>query len=206
MDKARKAAEYFSKLPGIGPRQARRFVYFLLAQEARFLDGLAEAIKTLKEEMSQCSSCRRFFEGKAKKDGGLCDICRNPSTDHSTLLVLEKDVDLENVKKLGVYHGRYFILGGLLPILEKNPTDKIRIRELVAEAGKQIREGLKEIIIALSVNPEGENTAQYVTKTLEPLKEKHGLKLALLGRGLSTGTELEYSDEDTLRNALKHRG
>ncbi|MDP3958131.1 MAG: toprim domain-containing protein [bacterium] len=202
MDKARKAAEYFSKLPGIGPRQARRLVYFLAGQEKRFLDGLAEVIGTLKEELSECGSCHRFFEGKGKR----CDICESPSTDHSTMLVLEKDVDFENVRKLGVYHGRYFILGGLLPILEKNPTEKIRIRELVAETGKQIQKGLKEIIIALSVNPEGENTAQYVTKTLELLKEKHGLKLTLLGRGLSTGTELEYSDEDTLRNALKHRG
>lgn len=202
MDKARKAAEYFSKLPGIGPRQARRFVYFLLAQPQDFLDALSLAIKELKQESAECDSCRRFFEGTS----GLCDVCRSSNTDHSTMLLLEKDVDFENVRKLGVYNGRYFILGGLLPILEKNPTEAIRIRELVAEVGKQLAAGtLKEIVIALSVNPEGENTALYVMKTLEPLAQKHSLKISTLGRGLSTGTELEYSDQDTLKNALKNR-
>jgi len=202
MDKARKAAEYFTKLPGIGPRQARRFVYFLLGQDERFLDGFATLLRELKENVRQCASCMRFFEGK----DAVCDICASSSTDHTTMMVLEKDVDLENVRKTGAYGGRYFILGGLLPILEKNPTEKIRIRELVAEVGKQLQGSLKEVIIALSANVEGDNTADYVRKTLEPLAEKHALKVTVLGRGLSTGTELEYSDKDTLKNALRNRG
>ncbi len=202
MDKARKVAEYFARLPGIGPRQARRFVYFLLGQDEAFLNSLSAAIKNLKEEIRECASCRRFYEGKSE----YCDICQSKETDNSTLLVIEKDVDFENVRKSGAYQGRYFLLGGLLPILEKNPTEKIRIKELVAEAGQQIKDsGLKEVIIALSVNPEGENTYQYVKKTLEPLAKKHNLKISSMGRGLSTGTELEYSDQDTLKNALKNR-
>ncbi|MBX4215950.1 toprim domain-containing protein [Candidatus Parcubacteria bacterium] len=202
MDKAKKAAEYFMKLPGIGPRQARRFVYFLLAQDERFLDGLAETLKSLKQSAKQCISCMRFFEGRNE----FCDTCASPSTDHSSMMVVEKDVDLENVQKTGAWRGRYFVLGGLLPILEKNPAEKIRIKALVTEVGKQQSGKLKEVVIALSANVEGDNTATFVKETLKPLVEKHGLTVTVLGRGFSTGTELEYSDEDTLKNALRNRG
>ena len=202
MDSSKKLTEYFTKFPGIGPRQARRFVYFLLSQKEEFLNELLSSIKKLKTSVSQCTSCFRFFEGNSP----LCDICGGKNTDTSIIMVVEKDIDFENIKKSGVYHGRYFILGGLLPILEKNPTDKIRIRELVKEVGKQITsKKLKEIVIALSANLEGDNTFQYIQKTLEPIKEKHKIKISSLGRGLSTGLELEYSDSETLGNALKNR-
>lgn len=209
MDSSKKLAEYFTKFPGIGPRQARRFVYFLLSQNDDFLSGLSSSLKELKGAVQQCASCYRFFEDPPVQAGKneICEVCSSPNTDSSILIIVEKDIDFENIKKSGVYNGRYFILGGLLPILEKNPAEKIRIRELVAETGKQISgSGLKETIIAFSASPEGDNTYQYVMKTLEPLSKKHGLKISCLGRGLSTGTELEYSDQDTLKNALKNRG
>ncbi|MEK7558545.1 MAG: toprim domain-containing protein [Patescibacteria group bacterium] len=202
MDSTKKLTEYFTKFPGIGQRQARRFVYFLLSQKEEFVTGFIASLKALKESAKQCVSCFRFFGGNSP----LCDICGSKTTDTSTLMVVEKDIDFENIKKSGIYHGRYFILGGLLPVLEKNPTDKIRIRELVKEVGEQISSsGLKEVIIALSANLEGDNTYQYIKKTMEPLKGKHKLKISSLGRGLSTGLELEYSDSETLGNALKNR-
>lgn len=202
MESTRKLIEYFTKFPGIGPRQARRFVYFLLNQKNDFINELSLSLKELKVSVAQCSSCCRFFEG----NGDVCEVCSSPNTDRSIIMIVEKDIDFENIKKSGVYNGRYFILGGLLPILEKNPAEKIRIRELVVEIGKQIKKfKLKEAIIALSANPEGDNTFQYVMKTLELISKKHGLKISTLGRGLSTGTELEYSDQDTLKNALKNR-
>jgi len=203
MDSARKLAEYFSKFPGIGPRQARRFVYFLLSQNGNFSEGLTQALLALKNAARQCQSCKRFFEGGSE----LCDVCGNPLTDKTTLMVVEKDIDFENVRKSGVYKGRYFILGGLLPILEKNPAGAIRIRELVNEIEKQAPKGnLKEIIIALSANTEGDNTFNYVKKTLEPIAKKYKLDVSGLGRGFSTGLEIEYSDAETLGDALKNRG
>jgi len=202
MDKARKLTEYFSKFPGIGSRQARRFVYFLLSQNGNFTEGLTQAILALKNASRQCQSCKRFFEGASE----LCDVCGSPLADKTTLMVVEKDIDFENVKKSGVYKGRYFILGGLLPILEKNPGGTIRIRELIGEIEKQVSEGkLKEIIIALSANTEGDNTFNYVKKTLEPIAKKYKLTISGLGRGFSTGLEIEYSDAETLGNALKNR-
>ena len=94
-------------------------------------------------------------------------------------------------------------MGGLLPILEPNPEQKIRLKEL----GQKITaHPLTEVILALSVNPEGDNTVEYLKRFLAEPAAKQGFKISVLGRGLSTGTELEYSDADTLKNALKNRG
>lgn len=198
--------EYFSKFPGIGPRAARRFVYFLLSKDAPFTEGLLEAIRDLKKSVAQCPSCFRYF----RKNGSgleLCDICRDEHTDQSTLLVVEKDADFENTRKSGSYPGLYFILGGAIPILEKNPTQKIRGRELFDRVQTAAKAGtLKEVILAMNATAEGENTALYVSKTLEPLAQKFNLKISSLGRGLATGTELEYSDAETFKSALKNRG
>jgi len=203
MNQTEKLANLFSKFPGIGRRQARRFVYFLLAQNNQFIDDFISSVSQLKKEMSQCSLCFRFFNFSQNSD--ICEICTNPNTDTSKLMIVEKDMDLENISKTGVYNGRFFVLGGTLPILEENPNEKIRIIELLDTVKKQSENNLKEIIIALGVNPEGDNTSQYVKKTLEKLAEDKSIKISILGRGLSTGTELEYSDSETLSSALKNR-
>jgi len=195
--------EQFKKFPGIGNRQAKRFVYFLLTQNGNTLSKLSKLVSELKKETSQCSSCFRFFE--SKNESTSCDICSDPNIDKTKLMIVEKDVDFENIKKMGVYPGKFFILGGTIPILEREPTKKIRAKQLVDIIEKNKNE-LEEIILALSINPEGENTLQYVKKILELLAEKYDIKITTLGRGLSTGTELEYSDSDTFQNALKNRG
>ena len=121
-------------------------------------------------------------------------------------MVVEKDSDFESMRRSGSYAGKYFILGGTIPVLERDPASKIRIRELLARIEQGAPEGLSEVILALSVNPEGDFTREYVSKTLEPISGQLGITITTLGRGLSTGTELEYSDSDTLRYALKNRG
>jgi len=203
MNSIEKLTELFRKFPGIGLRQARRFVYFLLTQDESVLQELSRLIAELKKEISQCEFCYRYFTG----GGGqrLCDVCADPNTDVSVLMVVEKDVDLENVKKTNVYHGRFFVLGGSLPILEQEPAKKIRAKELVETVSRGSKGELKEVVVALSVNPEGENATQYIKKILEPFTQKYGLKVTTLGRGFSTGTEVEYSDTDTLESALKNR-
>lgn len=126
------------------------------------------------------------------------------------LLVVEKDADFENIRKSGNYQGLFFLLGGSLPILEKNPSQKVRARELfdrVQNAAKNTEKTgeLKEVILAMNATPEGENTTLYILKILEPLVQKYNFKLSTLGRGLSTGTELEYSDVETFKSALESR-
>lgn len=196
-------AQLFMKFPGIGTRQAKRFVYFLLAQDLRYVESLAREINALKSAIAQCESCFRYYPRIGT--GSQCDVCASDA-DPTTLLVVEKDTDFENMRRSGGYAGRYFILGGTIPILERDPASKIRIRELLTRIEQGAKDGLSEVILALSVNPEGDFTREYVARTLEPIAQKLGVTITTLGRGLSTGTELEYSDSDTLRHALKNRG
>jgi recombination protein RecR len=195
-------AQAFMKFPGIGTRQAKRFVYFLLAQDPQFIEKFSEEIAELKKGISQCPECFRYYQHVGAEN--LCSVCSSDA-DQTLLLVIEKDVDFDSIRRSGGYKGRYFVIGGALPVLEKDPSSKIRIRELIARAEKSVRDGLSEVILAFSANPDGDTTRDYVAKMLEPITKKYGIKITALGRGLSTGTELEYSDSDTLRNAFKNR-
>ena len=206
MDVIDKLASIFKDFPGIGERQARRFVYFLMSRTPAYSANLSELILELKKEVAQCHECFRFFIiKKAATTSELCEICADAGTDPATLLVVEKDSDLESVKKSRTYHGKYFILGGLVPIVEKTTKQRIRIEELKKKISREKKSGLEEIILAFSISPQGDHTDTYVREELESLVKSLGIKVSSLGKGLSTGTELEYSDNDTLRNALKNR-
>lgn len=194
-------AQYFQTFPGIGPRQAKRFVYFLLRQDSTSLRDMAQLIEGLRRTIAECEQCHRFFE--ADGYGPVCDICSSPNRDKTLLMVVEKDVDLDAIEKSGVYDGRYFVLGGTVPLMEHSPLQPIRLDALAAYVSKT--PGLSEIILATGAHPEGEATADQVRSLLSPIAQQNGFSLTLLGRGLSTGTELEYSDRDTIRNALQNR-
>lgn len=204
-----KLTELFAKFPGIGPRQARRFVYYLLTRNPSYIDEFTRLIAELKRDIRECASCHRFFEGSLPNQRE-CDICQNTSRDASTLIVVCRDVDLENIEKSHIYSGKYFVLGGSVPILEKNPNERIRSAELVRiveERGGKTPPavGLKEIILAMNLTPEGENTGEYIETLLRPITLKYTIKISHLGKGISTGTEIEYSDSETIKNALKNR-
>ncbi|KKR70785.1 MAG: Recombination protein RecR [Candidatus Nomurabacteria bacterium GW2011_GWB1_40_7] len=201
MDIIDRLAEIFKEFPGIGERQAKRFVYFLMARNSAYSENLVELIKDLKKETAQCKECFRFFI--VSKNERVCDICANANTDSSVLMIVEKDSDLESIRKSRVYHGKYFVLGGLVPIVEKTTKSRVRILEL-QEKIKREKE-LKEIILAFSISPQGDHTDTYVRQQLKDICDKSSIKISSLGKGLSTGTELEYSDNDTLKNALKNR-
>jgi|SRR5581483_266839 len=195
MDTTDKLIELFKEFPGIGPRQAKRFVYFLLHKNPNYVKELSDLITEVKSAVHVCEMCFRFFPGKET----MCSICRDPKRDSKSLMIVSHDIDFENIERSKVYNGHYFILGGIVPILEKNPEKRIRQKELLETIKKR---NLSEIILALNYNPEGENTRMYLEEILKPLN----IKISTLGRGLSTGTELEYSDPDTIKNALKNRG
>lgn len=203
MDIIDKLTEIFKEFPGIGERQARRFVYFLMSRNGGYNENLSRMILELKKEILQCKECFRFFLVQ-NNGGNVCDICSNANVDSSILMVVEKDSDLESVRKSRTYNGKYFILGGLVPIVEKTTKSRVRIEEL-----KQLISSPKtvfgEIILAFSLSPQGDHTDQYVREQIKEVTENKKIKISSLGRGLSTGTELEYSDNDTLKNALKNR-
>lgn len=188
----------FARFPGIGPRQAKRFVYYLLSRNGSSTEELVKAIQELKREIAQCERCMRHFSknGHASK---LCSVCSDPNRDMSRLCVVPRDIDLDAIEKSGGFNGLYFVLGGAVPILEKDPEKRVRIKNL--ESRIKNDKDIKEVILAMNANAEGENTADFIK---ERLKES-GKELTVLGRGLSTGAELEYADPETLKSAFQHR-
>lgn len=197
MDRIDELAMALSKLPGIGPRQAKRFVFYLLAAGAQERMRLASAIEALGKEVRQCSECMRFYNGTHAK---VCHYCSDSSRDDSVLMLVEKDQDLSAVERAGTYKGRYFVLGGVLTLSGKGA---IREKELIRIVEKRMKTGLKEIVLALSATSEGEYTIDRIRELLLPYRDH--ATLSTLGRGLATGSELEYSDPETLRAALSNR-
>lgn len=210
-----KLVDLFRQFPGIGPRQAKRFVYFLLARDKEYLEGLNTLIGALKDHIVQCKECYRFFQ--KKNAGALCPICADLNRNTGELMVVAKDTDLEAMEKSGTYHGRYFVLGGTIPLVERENGDKLRLKELIsliehrvhlrasASSNQRTSASLKEVILALSANPEGEHTADELRAQIRRHLMSTDIKITTLGRGLSTGSELEYADSETLKSALKNR-
>ncbi len=202
MDNTQRLIELFKEFPGIGPRQAKRFVYFLLKKNQGYSGELSRLISEIHSTVHECNTCFRFFPNTNSK---TCPTCLDKNRDSKSMMIVSNDVDFENIEKTKFYNGYYFVLGGTVPILEKNPEKRIRQKELLEATERRTANGLVEIIIALNYNPEGENTLSYLKEILSPSTEKYSIKISTLGRGLSTGTELEYSDSETIKNALKNR-
>ncbi|MDB5266290.1 MAG: recR [Parcubacteria group bacterium] len=199
MNSIDRLTEIFSHFPGIGPRQAKRFVYFLLSRNNNFSSDLIRAIENIKKEITQCADCKRFFAQNGHR-GPLCSICSDTSRDREMLMLVPRDIDLEAVERSGSFKGYYFVLGGSIPILEKEPEKRIRLQDLESRITRD-KNAIKEIILAMNANSEGENTAEFIKEKFRDT----GLPFTTLGRGLSTGAELEYADPDTLKNAFLHR-
>src|SRR3990167_203023 len=189
----------FEKFPGIGPRQARRFVQYLLVAPPGIRGEIAEQIRSLGTQTAQCQRCYRWFPVRQTTSNGAstCDICMDEHREKSLLFVVEKDADIDNVERSG-YKGLYFVLGGIIPLASEEPEKHVRLRELLkrAEADKP-----SEIILGLSATTEGDHTRQILAEKLQ----KTNSKISSLGRGLSTGSELEYADPDTIHQALANR-
>jgi recombination protein RecR len=193
--------------PGIGPKQAKRFVYFLLREHSHYKEQLIKTLEELKFTGKQCEQCFRYFGDKrAEQNNALCDICSSASRDTHIVMVVEKELDLDAIEKTSSYNGRYFILGGLVPPLTEKPSELIRIRELTNYIHKGIeKEVLTEIIFALPVTDYGDTTTEYIEKTIKQIVGIEKVKLTHLARGLSSGLELEYVDRDTFKQALDRR-
>lgn len=196
-DRIEDLAHAFARFPGIGPRQARRFVYYLLSVPPQDRARLSDLVLNLAQDIRQCRMCMRFASTNSES---LCQYCTDPARDDGLLMILEKDQDLIAIERSGVYKGRYFVLGGVLTLSGKGA---IRERDLVRVVEARAKAGLREIVLALSATSEGEHTADRVKEILGPLRGS--IALTELGRGLSTGAELEYADSTTLSAALRNR-
>ncbi len=213
MDSLRHLEEIFAKFPGIGPRQAKRFVYYLLNKSSASVEELAHLIKEVKKSTSECGQCHRFFAHNSNYKSisstakslisDSCSICSDKSRDQSTLMVVARDSDFETVEKSGSFTGLYFILGGTVPVLDKEPEKRIRIKKLLEYVSNS--ENIKEIILSLNATPDGDHTENIVKEGIHKILKNKNVKISVLGRGLSTGSELEYVDRETIKSALQNR-
>ena len=211
MDNFRKLEEIFAKFPGIGPRQARRFVYYILSRPNATVNEFVRLLGEVRKQTSECSACHRLFISASSSASSststlatnLCNICSDSNRDRSTLVVVARDSDFESIEKSGAYRGLYFILGGTIPILDKEPEKRVRL-ELLLHYTKNLQ-NLGEIILSLNTTPDGDNTAEIIKGALQKIVDPTKTKITILGRGLSTGAELEYADSETIKFALKNR-
>lgn len=182
----------FNKLPGIGPKTSERLVFYLLKQNKEELKEFASALNMSADNITVCSKCFNFSENDP------CEICSNSKRDKTTLCVVAQIFDLMAIENTDEYNGLYHVLGGNLNPIEGITPDELTIRQLMERIKNN---GVKEIILALNPDMEGESTIVYLSKLLKPYK----IKTTRLARGLPMGSNLEYADEITISNALKGR-
>lgn len=187
------AVAAFARLPGVGPKTALRFVYYLLKLPKGDLSVMAGAIVRLGERVKACGTC--FTYGEAD----TCDLCADPRRDRSLLCVVEEPRDIATMESTGAYKGLYLVLGGVLNPIEGVTPETLRILDLEQRLAADL--GIAEVVLALSPTVQGETTMLFLAKKLAPL----GRKVTRLARGLPMGASLEYADEVTLGDALKGR-
>ena len=191
--------EKFSKLPGIGPRQATRLAFWLLKGSKEIRQNLKQALESLDKDARTCELCHYVIENDGNNK---CHFCDNSSRDHTTVCVVEKETDLATIEKSGVYKGLYHVLGGLFSALDTAVPKNLKMPELVKRIENlKKNKSVEEIILALSPTHEGDLTVYYLEKLLKPLK----VKVTRLGRGLPYGSDVEFADAQTLSGALESR-
>ncbi len=163
MNRIDELAELFRKFPGIGPRQAKRFAYFLLSQSKTNRTKLAELISSIEQDVHQCTECFRFFPTQ-QVNQKMCGVCDSPNRTDSLLLIVEKDEDLTAIEKTDTYNGKYFILGGTVPITSDVIPAYIRKNQLLARLKKDTN--ITEVIFGLSATPDGDATRDRIKKEI----------------------------------------
>jgi len=181
-----------TRLPGIGRRSAERIALFLVQSQPELAQQLAEAIQQARRQVQPCSQCGGLTEISP------CVLCTDPRRDASLLCVVERATDVLSIEKSGSYQGRYHVLGGRLSPLEGVEVQDLRIAELEQRLQS---EPIREVILALGTDVEGEATCHYLARRLA----RPGLRITRIAHGLPAGTGLEYADELTLGHALQGR-
>jgi recombination protein RecR len=187
-----KLIEAFAQLPGIGPKTASRLTFYLLRRPAEQAEGLADALRDLKQKIVFCSTCFNITEQSP------CTVCQDESRDRSIVCVVEEPLDVLAIDRTGEYKGLYHVLHGAISPVEGIGPDELRINELLARLKT---EPIREVLLATNPNLEGEATAMYLARLIQPL----GVRVTRLARGLPVGGDLEYADAVTLGRALEGR-
>ena len=187
-----KLIQLLAKLPGLGPRSARRAALHLIRRKESLMEPIARAMAEAAATIRLCSVCGNIDTQDP------CAICTDPRRDGATICIVEQVADLWALERTAQYKGRYHVLGGTLSALDGVGPDDLRIPELVARAK---REGVAEVILATNATVEGQTTAHYIAESLAG----SGIAVTGLAHGVPVGGELDYLDDGTLLQALKAR-
>ena len=184
--------EGFHRLPGIGPKSAQRLAYHILRAPREEAEALAAALIDVKDRVRLCTRCQNVTEQDP------CQLCSDSVRDQAIICVVEEPLDTLAVERVGAYAGLYHVLHGALSPMDGVGPDDIKIRELIdrVRAG-----GVREVIMATNATMEGDATASYLVRLLQPL----GVSITRIARGLPVGADVEYTDEVTLGRALQQR-
>ncbi len=182
----------FSKLPTVGPKTAARLVFYLLNRPRHEAQSLSEAILAVKDKVRFCSVCFSLTEEDP------CALCTDERRDRATLCVVAEAKDIYAIERTAAFKGRYHVLGGLISPMDGIGPAQLHVKELIERIGE---EAPGEIIIATNPNAEGEATALYLSRLIQPL----GVSVTRLAYGLPIGGDLDYADEITVAKAIEGR-
>lgn len=180
------------KLPGIGPRSAQRLALHIIKTEQQDVDRLANAITDAKRKVRFCERCFNLA------DSNMCNVCTDAKRDSTIVCVVEDSRDIAALERTGEFRGRYHVLLGLIDPLQGVNPDQLKVRELLQRIKP---EGIEEIVVCTSNNTEGDVTAMYLARMLEPL----GIIVSRLASGLPVGGDIEFADEITLGRSFSNR-
>ena len=187
-----KLIESYMKLPGIGAKTATRLAFYTINMREEDVTEFAKSLISVKRDLHYCHICGNIT------DEETCDICRNPSRDKQTILVVEETQDVMSMEKMREYKGLYHVLNGVLSPMDGTGPDDLNIASLIKRLHS---DEVTEVIIATNATTDGEATAMYLSRLIKPA----GIKVTRLAHGLSVGSDIEYADEITLLKAVEGR-
>jgi len=186
------AIEELNKLPGIGKKTALRLALFILKSNKESVDQFIKSLTELKSKLRLCSRCFNLAEGE------LCQVCMSQKRDKSIICVVEEASDVIAIERTNEYNGLYHVLGGVLSPLSGIGPDSLKIKELISRFNS---EDIKEVLLALNPDTEGETTTLYLAKLIKPF----GIRVTRIARGIPIGGDLEFADEATIGRAVNGR-
>ena len=193
-----KLVHELSRLPGIGPKTAQRLAYYILRSQGEYSERLSEALLRVRAEVHDCPRCFNYT------DADLCRYCEDPHRSDEALCVIEEPSDIMRIESSGAFRGRYHVLHGAISPLEGIGPKDLKIQELLDRVDAGLNgtgPQIKEIILALDADLEGDTTILYITKHLQG----KGLKLSRIAHGVPIGSDIDFVDDRTMGRALENR-
>jgi len=201
-DLIKKLITSFTELPGVGERAATRYVFHFLKTKGNYTEETAKVLAKLKKEITLCSECYNIAQKSNNNSPTLCPICKEKRRIKEKICLVEKISDIEKIESMGFYDGTYHVLGGLINPPKGTTESKLTLKRLLSRLKKLLKiEKEPELIMALNPTREGDLTVNHIRELIAPLK----IGVTRLARGIPTGGEIQYADEDTLKESFSQR-